>query len=86
MDEVRLALCPNNVAVNEACPLCGRRNDPGGCGYDVFLMEYGPQGWAEAWPPVCETCIQEHAPELIPARDGAADAWWDRVNGSPTDA
>jgi len=57
---IHLALKYNNLASNDACPICGGRTDPA-VGPEVFLDA--------TWSPVCDPCAYKHAPDLAALRD-----------------
>ena len=45
----------NNAALNDPCGVCGKRTDPD-IPLAVFVMG--------TYRPVCESCIEEYAPEM----------------------
>jgi hypothetical protein len=49
----------NNTATNGVCAICGNRTEP------VIGLEVFVEG---TWAELCETCIDQYAPDLAPHR------------------
>ena len=60
MGDYKIAIQPNNCAIDEPCAICGELYEPP-LPIALFL--------AETWEVVCFKCGKEHAPDLIDLKE-----------------